>query len=250
MRYRTLLFTGLLYASFLFSCSKTTTNHHCNLATLTDSTTSVQSVANFTYDAQNRITNLVVTGVKGCTRTYTYVGNKVIFNVTDTTAGVLMETDTLMLNSINLISTQSTRFITSGSTAFKTYFYDTIGNPLSSISTVDGRPSDTLIYSTQNGDLIYETVKGQSAHKNDFTYYSGQSFVKGDPTDFRQYYYYGGLYYQNKHMLYELYTIGKSYRGYTYTFTDNRIKQCILRQWTAPDTDTVTHYMNYTYNCY
>ncbi len=249
MKHRTLLFSSLLYASLLVSCGKTSTFPHCNLVTLTDSTTSVQSVASFTYDEQNRVTNVVVTGAKACTRTYTYLGNKVIFNVTDTTPGILMETDTLMMNSFNLISTQSTRYITNGTTEFKTYFYDNTGNPLSSIATDNGLPGDTLIYSTQNGDLLYETVKGKSVHKNDFTYYSGQDFVKGDPTDFRQYFYYGGLYYQNKHMLYELYTTGKSYKRYAYSFVDNRIKQVYLRQWTAPDTDTVTHYINYTYNC-
>ena len=104
---------NLVLCAFLmclfFSCKKSMNNttQNCLLSSLTDSTTSVQSVTLFSYDNSNRLTAIVVSGQNACTRTLQYVGNTIIFSVTDTTPGIMTEIDTAVLNSSNLIQTDS-----------------------------------------------------------------------------------------------------------------------------------------------
>ena len=247
-----ILFFSVLFAGMLFSCRKnTSTPQNCNLITLSDSTTSVQAVTQFTYDNSNRITAIVVTGKYGCTRNIQYAGNTIIFTVTDTTPGIMNEIDTVVLNDAGLIQTQVSHFPSSGTSSVETYFYDSPGTAAatSSTETENGIPGDTIEYNIVNGDLIYDNVAGQTAHKDDFTYYPSEGIVFGDPTYFRQLYYSGSYYYINKHMLSVLYTAGISYKAYSYSFSNNRIAQETLRLWTPTSPDTVTHIISYSYSC-
>jgi|GEM_PF-3407756 len=249
MKQRILIAFGVLAVS-ICSCKKTTpSSQNCQLAALVDSTTSVQAVTLFTYDAQNRLTSVVVSGDKGCKRTYQYIGNTIVFTVTDTTQGIFTETDTLVLNSLGLIQTQAAYYPTAGTSQLETFIYDDAGNALRSVESENGDPGDTMEYYTTNGDLNYETEKGASVHKTDFSYYPSRSIVFGDPTDFRQLLYYGAYYYKNKHMLSVLSSPGKSYKSYAYTFSGTRIAQATMRQWTNSSPDTVTHTLTYTYSC-
>lgn len=248
---RSLSILGLLVIASLYSCKKNGGSaQNCNLVALVDSTSTVQATTTFTYDASNRITQVVVTGQKACKRTYQYLGsNIIIFNVTDTSAGIATETDTLFLNNKNLIEKQNTYYPNAGVSIHENYTYDDAGNAVSSYETINGTPGDSMEYVTTSGDLTYEKVKGTTIHKNDFTYYGTKDIVFGDPTDFRQLFYYGAYYYRNKHLLNELIAPGISYKGYSYTFAGNRISQAKLRQWTAAAPDTITHYINYFYSC-
>src|SRR5581483_1330445 len=97
------LFVCALGGSMFVACKKQSTSQNCTLVALTDSTTSLQAATQFTYDAGGRLSSAIVTGQKGCTRTYQYVGDFVIFTVKDTTPGVLAEIDTIVLNSRGLI---------------------------------------------------------------------------------------------------------------------------------------------------
>jgi hypothetical protein len=243
-----LLLPILLLSVTLFSCKKNKTAEQCSLTAIKDSTTLIEATTQFTYDQQNRLTEVLVTGAKGCKRTYQYIDNKIIFVVTDTTPGILTERDTLSINASGLIETLTAYYPTSATSTFKTYVYDDAGNAISSTEKVNGVPGDTLIYTTTGGNLMFETVKGQSIHKTDFTY-STQNIVYGDPTDFRQLLYYGAYYYKNKHMLTTLASPGRSYRTYNYTFSDNRIMQVASRQWTSASTDTIAHTLTYSYSC-
>jgi YD repeat-containing protein len=248
MNKHVLLLPILLLSAALFSCKKNKSAQQCSLTSIKDSTTTVEATTQFTYDQQNRLTEALVTGVKGCKRTYQYIGNKVIFVITDTTPGILTERDTLSINANGLIETQSAYFPTSATSSVETYVYDDAGIALSSTEKVNGLPGDTLLYTTTAGDLMFETVKGQSIHKTDFAY-SAQSIVYGDPTDFRQLLYYGAYYYKNKHMLTTLASPGRSYRIYSYTFNDNRITQVLSRQWSSASADTIAHTLTYSYSC-
>ncbi len=244
------LFVASLMASTLFSCKKDKSLNQCNLAALTDSTTSLQSSTRFTYDNQNRLSSIVITGQGACTRTFQYVGNSIIFTVKDTSAGLLNEIDTVTLNSNNLMQGVTKFFPSSGEKYNIRYFYDIPGIKQATYSIKSGdNESDTTGYAISNGDLIYDSLVGHTAHKNDFTYTSSKPIVYGDPTYFRQLLNYGAYYYINVHMLDVLYTAGKSYKAYSYTFSNNRISQERLRIWTSGTTDTVTHIINYSYSC-
>jgi hypothetical protein len=240
----------MLPSLFIFSCRKhKTTAQICNLSSLTDSTTSLQSVTQFTYDNNNRVTSALVTGVYGCKRTYQYLGDMIIFTVSDTTPGIQIELDTIVLNNFGLIQTQVSHFPSSGNTIHETFQYDDAGVATGSIETENGLPGDTLLYTTVAGDLLNENLKGESTPKNIFTYYPSKNILYGDPTDFRQLLYYGAYYYKNKHMLSELYSPGKSFKSYKYTYVDNRISQQVLGWWKNGSPDTVTHIINYSYTC-
>jgi len=243
-------FLCALFVCLFFSCKKNNSTQNCTLSTLTDSTTSVQSVTQFTYDNNNRVTAIVVSGQNACKRTLQYNGNTIIFSVTDTTPGIRNEIDTAILNSSNLVQTETIHYPTSGTTSLITFYYDLPGvaQATSSITTGDAEPADTIGYFIANGNLIYDSVKGQTTHKDDFTYYS-KSIVYGDPTYFRQLLYLGAYYYINKNMLSVLYSAGKSYKAYTYSFNNNRIAQATLRKCVAGSTDTITHIMSYSYSC-
>jgi len=249
MSHRLFFFLGILPAVSLLSCQKHNGSQQCNLAMLVDSTTSVQSVTSFSYDAQGRLSSAVVSGQKACVRTFQYIGNAVIFNVSDTTPGIQAETDTMVLNSQGLMITQASHYTSSGASSLVRYVYDDGGNPLSSTETDNGAPGDSMVYSYSNGNLSYEAIKGQSVHKTDFTYYPTLGYVYGDPTDFRQLLYYGAYYYKNKNMLSVLSYPGSSYKNYTYTFAGNRIAMAVSRQWSSSSADTVTHYLRYSYSC-
>ncbi len=247
-----LLLMGVLISGISFSCRKShNSSQTCNLASMSDSTTSVESVTQFTYDNQNRVSSIVVTGQNACTRTFQYIGNSIIFTVKDTTPGILAEIDTVLLNSNNLMQSFSSYFPSSGSTYAITYFYDLPGvqQATRSVSMSNGEADDTVGYFVANGDLIYDSIQGQTTHKDDFTYYASKGIVYGDPTYFRQLLYYGAYYYINVHMLNSLYTAGKFYKAFTYTYSNNRISKQSLRQCSSGSTDTVTHTISYAYTC-
>lgn len=240
----------MLVVSLFFSCKKNSSTPNCVLSTLTDSTTSVQSVTQFTYDNSNRLSVIVVSGQYACRRTFQYSGSTIIFSVTDTTPGILNEIDTIVLNSSGFIQTQNIYYPTTGTSSTETFVYDSTGQiPISSVETNNGVPGDTLVYATVNGDLMYEKLIGQSTDENTFTYYSSENILYGDPTDFRQILYYGAYYYKNKHMLNVLYSPGESYKAYTYVFSNGRIAQSTLRMWKSGSADTVTHTLSYAYLC-
>ena len=247
------LFTCVLVACLFFSCKKNAGNatQNCLLSSLTDSASAAQSVTQFSYDNSNRLTTIIVTGQNACKRTLQYIGNTIVFSVTDTTPGIMSEIDTAVLNSSNLIQTETIYYPTIGATYVITYYYDLpgIAQATSSIITENGEPGDTIGYAIVNGNLMYDSVKGQTAHNDDFTYYSSENIIYGDPTYFRQLFYFGAYYYINKNMLNVLYSPGISYKAYTYSFNNNRISQAILRKWVAGSADTVTHLMSYSYSC-
>ncbi len=239
-----------MFAGLFFSCKKSNTSKNCNIIALSDSTSSIQSITQFTYDNSNRLITIEVSGENACKKTLQYYGNTIIFSVTDTTPGIMHEIDTLVLNNSGLIQTQYSHFPSSGASSIETFFYDSTGKTaISSIESDNGVPGDTMEYSTVNGDLIYEKSQGQTTDKYDFTYYTSENIIYGDPTDFRQLLYYGAYYYKNKHMLDVLYSPGNSYKRYTYTFSNNRLSEAVLRLWVAGSTDTVTHFLSYSYSC-
>ena len=251
LRTFSILSIGALIAGMLFSCTKKSNAPQCNLAALTDSTTSVQSVTQFTYDNQDRLSSIVVTGQNACTRTFQYMGNILIFTVKDTTAGILNEIDTITLNSNNLMQTITKYYLSSGQRNSISYFYDLPGTKQATYSIYSGSSgsADTIGYAIADGDLMYDSLIGQTTHKDDFTYNPAKPIVYGDPTYFRQLLNYGAYYSINVHMLDVLYTAGKSYKAYTYTYNNNKISQETLRLWTSGSTDTVTHYTGYSYTC-
>lgn len=236
--------------SLMGACKRSSAgSQNCQLVSVTDSTTTVQSVSQFAYDNRNRVTSIVVTGNLACRRTMQYSGNTIMFAVTDTTPGVWTESDTAVLNSAGLITNFTSYYPTSGTSYHEVYFYDATGTAVSSTELENGLPGDTIQYRTTGGDLQYDSVNGQAGHKDDFTYYAAEPIVFGDPTYFRQLLYYGAYYYINKHMLSELYSAGKSYKAYTYVLSNGRIARAVLRQWLSGSEDTVTHTLSYAYSC-
>jgi len=209
--------TGLASLIIFSSCKKNNTPDipdtpvsKCKLATATDNVGHISNT--FSYDESGRLIMLThLSDYDPYTKHLSYKGDSIISYID---AGSNSSTDTIVLNSLGLIS--SDRQVAGGGVQNASYLYD--GNGVLTSSSVGATNVD---YTYTNGDNIYQryTDNGNVA-VDTISYYTDKPAVLTDYTGYTQFVLYGAYFLKNKHLT-KSFRSGPNFNNYTYEFDAN-----------------------------
>ncbi|HET7118260.1 MAG TPA: hypothetical protein VFI29_17310 [Hanamia sp.] len=208
---------GLTSLIIFSSCKKSNTPDipdspvsKCKLARATDNVGHISNT--FSYDESGRLITLIhLSDYDPYTKHLSYKGDSIISNID---AGVNSSTDTIILNSLGLIS--SNRQVTSNGVLNASYNYDGSGALTSS-----SVGSTIVDYTYTNGDNTYQRFTDNGNVTVDtFSYYTDKPAVPIDYYTYNQFLLYGAYYLKNKHLA-KSYQSGQNHGNYTYEFDSN-----------------------------
>jgi len=243
MTKNTIIFRLLLAVSVIAgfaACKKksssTPAKPQCKIVALTDNYSGNTTAFTITYGNDGKVSTLVAKGSSNFRKVFTYSGSMIFINVSDTT-GTVTETDTVTLNSSNLVLSVHQHYSAS-SYYYTTMTYDATNQLATTTATSGGTPTVTT-YSWTNGDMTQST---DGSTTSTYTYYTDKNAEDGDLFQVEQLVQYGAFYINNKHLIKG--TGGSTVLNCNYVFdTDGKITS--LTATNGANVETIS----YQYQC-
>jgi hypothetical protein len=230
----------------MFSCKKNDSKNNatCKMtsAVITPADSSNASTYNFTYNNDNKLSSIVVTGDNAFSKTFSYSGNTIKTTVKDGT-GVVTGLEEIVLNNLNKISSITTEDATGAIKSVQTFYFDANGNAQKAIIVYASGTSDTSDFTFVDGNLLSIKEPNSSAVTT-LSYYTDKSWASGDYLNFYQFSGYGSYYFINKNSVKSL-SFGAYSNDFTYEYDSaGRITKVSMK-----NNGILVASYSYTYDC-